>query len=416
MVTIDKTSYRETFLDRREGESALEYHRRLLNAKLIDKTLDLDYSTLSPYLYGQELSSDVARRMAYGSMRTLRLVDEERVSSAAGERSGIGSEIDDKILELRKERQKLQDQRTALSRLIRERSRQEELNEILISAIRDADLPALDYIPTEVPEGNSDLIVTLSDIHYGANVNNRWRVYNSEICRGMFCEYIDRILGAARTHGSENCYVVSAGDMISGNIHYSIAVTNKENVIEQITGVSELIAEFLSTLSMFFKTVTFISVPGNHSRLTQDKDEALLAERLDDLVEWYLKARLQNNDKIIIDGGHRIDPTMSLFDIRGKTYCCVHGDYDGTDAKTQALQTLAGTPLYAVLSGHLHHNATDEVQGIKTVMSGSFLGMDDYCVKKRIYGKPEQMVCVCGEEGIICHYGIEFDSKGTNGR
>lgn len=414
MVAIDKTTYADAFLEKREGESELGYHRRLLSAKLIDKTLDLDYATLSPYLYGQELSSDVARRMAYGSMRTLKLVDAEKES---GERTEKKSEIDDRIMELRKERQKLQDQRTAFSKLIRERSRQEELNEIIISTIERADcLPRLEYVPAEIPDSDNDLLVTLSDIHYGAVVDNRWRVYNSDICRDMFCSYIDRILRAARTHGSENCYVVSAGDLISGNIHYSIAVTNKENVIEQITGVSELIAEFLATLSRFFKTVTFISVPGNHSRLTPEKDEALLSERLDDLVEWYLRARLQNFEKVVIDGGHRIDPTMSLFDIRGKTYCCVHGDYDGSDGKMQSLQTLAGTPLYAVLSGHLHHNATDEVQGIKTMMSGSFLGMDDYCVRKRIYGKPEQMISVCGDDGIICHYDIEFESKGKNGR
>ena len=53
---------------------------------------------------------------------------------------------------------------------------------------------------------------------------------------------------------------------------------------------------------------------------------------------------------------------------------------------------MARTPLYAVLSGHLHHNKIDEVQGVKTIMAGSFLGMDDYCVQKRIYGKAEQML------------------------
>lgn len=42
------------------------------------------------------------------------------------------SEIDEKILELRKEKQKMYDQRVALNSSIRVRSRQEELNEILL--------------------------------------------------------------------------------------------------------------------------------------------------------------------------------------------------------------------------------------------------------------------------------------------
>ena len=390
-------------MKRRDGESELQYHRRLLTAKLIDKTIDLDYATLSPYLYGQELSSDVARRMAYGSMRTLHLLDKENVASARKEGH---SEIDDKLIELKKERQKIQDQRAAFSKLIRERARQEELNEIIVSAIGSGSLPKLEYVPSETEESDSDLLVTLNDIHYGMDVDNSWRTYNSDICREMFRAYLDRIIGIARTHGSENCYVVCAGDAISGNIHHSIAVTNKENVIEQITGVSELISEFLAELSGHFRMVTFISVPGNHSRITPNKDEALLTERLDDLVEWYLRARMQNFENVRIGCGGRIDSTMSLFDIRGKTYCCVHGDYDGTPAKTQTLQTLAGVPLYAVISGHMHHNATDTVQGIRTIMGGSFVGIDDYCIQKRIYGTPEQMVCVCGEEGVRCHYDV----------
>lgn len=89
-------------------------------------------------------------------------------------------------------------------------------------------------------------------------------------------------------------------------------------------------------------------------------------------------------------------------------YCGVHGDYDGSAAKVQALQTMVGKPVYAVLSGHLHHNKVDVVQGIKTVMAGSFLGIDDYCIQKRIFGKPEQMVCVCDENGILCHYDISL--------
>ncbi len=39
-------------------------------------------------------------------------------------------------------------------------------------------------------------------------------------------------------------------------------------------------------------------------------------------------------------------------------------------------------------------------------MAGSFLGMDDYCVQKRIVGRAEQMVCVCDENGVRCSYGI----------
>ena len=373
--------------------------------KLVDKTLgDVDYTELSELAYGQSYSSDVARRMFYGSKRTLELISAEEASKI--DDVNILSELDEKMIELRKERQKFYDQRNAFNKIVRERSRQDELNEIIIDAIHNGELPRLNYERNIIEPSSNDLLVSLNDLHYGAVHSNYWNEYNSDIAKDMMANYLDRIINIADTHNSENCIVWENGDAISGAIHRSIQITNKENVIEQVMGASELIAEFIAELSKHFRTVKFVSVSGNHSRIDPNKDNALVDERLDDLIEWYIAARLQNFENIEIGAGEKIDSTMYLIDIRGKNYCGIHGDFDGSASKVQSLQTMVGRPVYAVLSGHMHHNKVDEVQGVKTVMAGSFLGMDDYCVQKRIYGKPEQMVCVCDENGIVCHYDI----------
>jgi len=391
-------------IEQRENESKLDYHRRLVYGKLVDKTLaDIDYSELSELVYGQPYSSDVARRMLYGSRKTLELLDEERVSQSGG--SDIMAELDEKMVELRKERQKFYDMRNAFNKVIRERSRQEELNEILVSAVQSGELPELSYERHYIETSDNDLLCSLNDMHYGVDIHNAWNTYNPEVCREMMCAYLDKILQIAERHGSENCYVFNNGDTISGKIHLTIQIANKENVIEQVKGASELIAEFLAELSKHFKTVTYVSVAGNHSRL-DTKENSPLDERMDDLIGWYLSARLQNFDNVVIGGANNIDSTMYLLDIRGKAYLGVHGDFDGSMTKIASLQAMARCPIYAVLSGHLHHNRVDEVQGVKTVMAGSFLGMDDFCIQKRIYGRPEQMVCVCDETGIVCHYDI----------
>lgn len=377
--------------------------------KLVDRTVDDDYEELSERLFGDGncFSATEVRKRMYGMKAIIDAIDREGESSVRS--TDMMSEFDRKKIELQIERQKFLDQRNAFNKAVRERSRQEELNEILVEAVQSGNLPQLDYTPAVTTPSDNDLLVSLNDIHYGATVNNYWNTYNTDICREMMCRYLDRIIQIARTHRSENCIVWANGDEISGNIHKSIAVTNKENVIEQVKGVSELIAEFIAELSKHFATVTFVSVAGNHSRLDPNKDNALVSERLDDLVEWYLAARLQNFDNVIIGGGEKVDETMYLIDVRGKIYCGVHGDFDGSASKIQALQTMARTPLYAVLSGHLHHCKTDDVQGIRTIMAGSFLGMDDYCVQKRIYGRPEQMVCVCDDTGVRCSYNVALN-------
>ena len=380
--------------------------------KMVDHTIDDDYEELSERLFGDGscFSATEVRKRMYGMKAVIDAI--EREGEDAIRSTDRMSELDRKKIELQAERQKFYDQRNAFNKLVRERSRQEELNEILVKSIQEGDLPRLDYEFDPygvVTQSDNDLLVSLNDIHYGATVENYWNTYNSDICREMMCQYLDRIIQIARTHSSQNCIIWANGDEISGNIHKSITVTNKENVIEQIKGVSELIAEFIAELSKHFVTVTFVSVAGNHSRLDPNKDNALVSERLDDLIEWYLAARLQSFENVIIGGGEKVDETMYLIDVRGKTYCGVHGDFDGSPSKIQALQTMARKPLYAVLSGHLHHCKIDDVQGIRTIMAGSFLGMDDYCVQKRIYGRPEQMVCVCDETGVRCSYNVSLN-------
>ena len=226
--------------------------RDIVIGKLVDRTIDDDYAELSERLFGDGNcfnSSEVRKRM-YGMKAIIEAIEHD--SEAAIQDTDALSALDSKRIELLKERQKFFDQRNAFNKLIRERSRQEELNEILVDAVKSGNLPQLEYEPCHIQPSDNDLLVSLNDIHYGANVDNHWNTYNSDICREMMCRYLDKIIAIGETHGAENCIVWSNGDAISGNIHQSIAVTNKENVIEQIKGVSELIAEFVAELSKHF--------------------------------------------------------------------------------------------------------------------------------------------------------------------
>lgn len=394
-------------MKRRPDETELQYIWRLCSAKDAG-VIDLTWFELADIL-NKELIDDESEYLgesAYRKKYQQAKAFYEDVFSKM-ESDEYSSEIAERRRELQKEKYKFYDERNAYNKMLRERSRQEELNEIIERTVSSGSLPYLSYTYHERFSSDNDLIVSLNDIHYGANIDNHWNQYNSDICRAMLCKYVDQIIDIAKTHNSERCIITCGGDLINGNIHYSIAVTNRENVIQQIMGISELISQFAVALSEHFSQVQIVSVAGNHSRIDV-KDRALKDERLDDLVEWYIAARLREYDNIVVGGAEKVDTTMYLIDVRGKTYCGVHGDYDGSEAKIQALQTMARRPIYAVLSGHLHHCKVDEVQGIKTVMAGSFIGMDDYCISKRIYGEPEQMVCVCDNNGIRCSYFIKL--------
>ena len=208
--------------------------RNIVLGKLVDHSIDEDYEELSERLFGEGncFSSSEVRKRMYGMKAVIDAIERDSINKTTDSTSI--SELESKRIELMKERQKFFDQRVALNKVIRERSRQEELNEILLEAVSSGSLPRLNYEPNTFICSDNDLLVSLNDIHYGANIHNYWNVYNSEICKDMMCKYLDRVISIATTHSSENCYVWANGDEISGNIHHSIAVTNKENVIEQI--------------------------------------------------------------------------------------------------------------------------------------------------------------------------------------
>ncbi|MCK9326942.1 MAG: hypothetical protein M0P69_15730, partial [Bacteroidales bacterium] len=144
---------------------------------------------------------------------------------------------------------------------------------------------------------------------------------------------------------------------------------------------------------------------GNHSRLGT-KDNSLKNERLDDIIPWFINARLQNFDNVSIT--KNIDNTMSVIDIRGKKYLNVHGDYDSGKSAKRSCSLMSGEDIYAICCGHLHHNSTDYVDKIKVIMAGSFLGMDDYCITNRIIGIPQQLICVCNENGVESVIDVNF--------
>ena len=393
-------------LERLPSETDLQYHERLVRGKLEDGTLsDVDYSELAKYVYGQDYSSDFTRRMMYGSLRTLQLLSKEQETCNNGNRL---DELELKRIELQKERQKYCDQRTAYNKLIREQARVEEFKELMEKAILEGNLPKLEFEPLSVYDAPTSLIVSLNDIHYGAQHDNYWGKYNSDICKQMFEKYINAIANISVNHHAQDCFVTANGDLISGIIHKSIRITNKENVVEQITGVSELIAQFLCELSVYFSNIYFISVAGNHSRL-DPKDDALNAENLDNLVEWYLKARLAEFEHIHISCAEKIDPTMYLIDVRGHLFVGVHGDFEPSITNVTNLQAMVGRSIYGVLMAHRHHNATDVCQGIRIIQSGSFLGTDNYCISKRLFGKPEQIVTVVDDDGIVCNYNVSLE-------
>ena len=277
-----------------------------------------------------------------------------------------------------------------------------------------SEIGKLNFAPTynkDYEMSDNDIICCLSDLHIGQTFSSNFGAYNTDIALQRLYKYLDNIISIGTRHCSQDIYVELLGDEISGNIHKSIQVTNRENVIEQIKIASEYIANFCYELSKHFNNVYVVSVAGNHSRLVDNKDDAMHDERLDTLITWIVEQTTKHIDNITVLNDSNLDRGISVVKIRGNTFVGVHGDLDSHNkSKVSDLVMMLGFFPTAILNGHKHFPALSEVNGIKLIQCGSLAGSgDDYTIEKRLSGKPSQTVLICNNKGIECIYNVELD-------
>ena len=308
--------------------------------------------------------------------------------------------------EIDKERVRARDERISYARQIREDARRDEFFELLRNEIKRAD-----PVPRVAPVGGksaSSVYALLGDLHYGITYSNASGEYNPELAKVRVMHYANEIIRIGKENKCDECFVSLLGDMISGNIHTTTRIENRCDVVTQVIGVSELVAAFLYELAKNFRHVYANSVPGNHSRLDANYDNTLRNERLDNLVTFYCKTKLENVRNVTFNE-NAFDSTVGLFCIRGCYYASVHGDMDpDMRASASRISNQLSTPLTGLMLGHLHV-PTFIQEDVAYVRNGCVCGSgDEYTMKKRLFGPASQVCLVCGERGIMQYNIVEL--------
>ena len=317
-------------------------------------------------------------------------------------------EIAEQTRELQKEKVKVRDERIDYQKSIREAARRESFVELIHRAF-SVNVKPFDYKSSPVIDSNEDMVVCLSDLHAGIEVQNWWNTYNTGILKQRLHKYLDEICEIQKLHQCKMCNVVLGGDNISGAIHANLRLQNNENVIEQLKIAITYISEFIYTLQDWFEEINVYSVSGNHSRLSANKDDHLKGEELDDMIPFCLTLQFEKNKNVrIIDTHERLDSTISAFKTRGdKLFYIVHGDKDRPANVVKNLTLMSGIKPDGIIMGHRHNNSLSTEHSVKIIQCGCVVGMDDYCVDKRISGEPEQCVFITSENRTVkCLYDI----------
>lgn len=309
--------------------------------------------------------------------------------------------------ELQKAKQQLSDERVEFNRQIRQESRKESYVDMVKRIICEDTEPLNVPVHYTLFNSETDLLCHLTDVHTGIEINNWKNVFNEDVLKQRIEKYTSDILDIRGLHQSQNCYLV-IGEILSGLIHSNLRLQNNMDLMEQFKYVSELISAMLVRLANNFNHIYVYVTPGNHSRISPKKEEALDGENMDVLLPFYLKARLQNIENISICD-NTIEPEIAMFNIRGNNVFAAHGHKDNPASVVQNFTMMFRIKPDIVLLGHRHTNGLTTVYDTKVIESGCVSGSDQFALSIRKTNRPEQTVSVIGGNGLICLYDIQLD-------
>ena len=381
-----------TTLDVKPNESFDEYKNRIYDLKA-SGVIELTWEGIANLFYekfGIKRDESTWRR-------------EYKTSSSP--MTDSSSEIDDiesLIMEFRKERVKLQDERTHINACVRKMSREETLKEIATKYAATANWNKI-LKPTynmHHEDSDDEGIIQLSDWHYGIEVANILNLYNPDICKVRVNKLLEEAIEFYTLHPVKKLHIVNLGDLISGRIHTGIRIQNRVDVITQTMDVCEILAEFISELTSVAPEIEYIDCLDNHSRIEPTKENSIELESLSRIITWYLDKRFENNHCINIIHNDNFNNDIAKINLLDGKYTAlgVHGHKDKIGKVVSNLTLLTDCKPDIILTAHYHHFEAKEENYSLVISNGTLMGVDDYSYDLRKASKPTQNLILVSKD------------------
>lgn len=392
----------EDKLLQRNDESFLSYAKRITDNR---KEYDLDYSEWAKLLIDKEYSSDNARKSFYILEPFLNKLEETQINNI--DDNDLINEIEQRRLELEKEKIKMQDQKREYRALLRTDARFEHLVNEMTKSIKElnASKPMINSFEGNAKELNNHAVLILSDWHFGIEDKNYWNEINISILKQRVNRLKDYIIEYCDLHKVDTLHVEILGDMINGFLHLGTRVANEEDVIQQTMQCSELICQFLNELALYIPNINIYCSQGNHGRCTPNMKESIDTENFEKLIPWYLNGRLENNINLI---SNDLEHDIVIYNFLNETIFAVHGHDDKVKDAVDDLSNMFRMFPTEVHMGHYHEYQELDRYDMTTVVNGTLSGVDKYAKKIRKTCKPEQTLMIYNEKGKLCTYKIKL--------
>jgi len=288
-----------------------------------------------------------------------------------------------------------------------------ELFNSLGNAVETAIPFPVQYKPKDlIVDSPVEAVLQCTDWHYGANQLadeiERFGEFSPDICRERVMDklvstYINWVELHRKAYQCDTLRIVGTGDLISGDIHDELKITNAFPTPVQSVKVAYLFSDMIQCLAPHFKeiVVDFITAD-NHGRMTkkpQSKEEGL--NNFGYIVAHLAKERLKSHNNVKFN----IHPVMqAVIHIQNTSYLTMHGHqikgwagipFYGIERKVgkEAQKRLRALPelreavrFDKILMGHYHTPSNME----DWMIGGSLSGTDAYDHKCGRYSLPTQ--------------------------
>ncbi len=320
--------------------------------------------------------------------------------------------------------------RSQIKKLTEGETDQEAIIRRLESAIADAEPLFTPTIFRPTADGDrtaQEMVLLLSDLHAS-------EVVSLEETRGMnqynwplMLERLDDVRQAILSHKEHFGFAISKlrifmlGDMLSGDIHEELAITNDRPAAEAVVQLAYDLTEWVRALAPEFPEVVIEGVPGNHPRATR-KPQAKMAHNNGD---WLLYQMIGMLNPEIPVSAPRGSYNIAMICDRYRALL-MHGDgirstmpgvpWAGVSRRVTTLEqqfSAARQPIDYVFLGHYH--TTNQIDGVqaRTWMNGSLKGLDEYSLKQFGSGRPaaQSLLTFHPKRGYTGSYAIELQTR-----
>lgn len=390
-------------IKRKENETLFDYYKRITDMR---RDYDLDYSEWCEIVTGKQYSSENGRKMYYGIKAMFDNLEEDKKRSIEDE--DLLNALEEKEIELRKERVKLTDMRTKFNKLVRESARREvNIQNIKDSIIELSELKPLNIRKEiEIIKGN-EAVLNFSDFHLGLEVSNYFNEYNVDIAIKRIEKLIEKTIGHCKLHEVSKLHFVVNGDIINGFKHLSLVANADLSVARSITLAGEIISNMIGEFCNYLPKVEVYFATGNHAMMNKNK-ECLEGDNFEFLIFDFIKLRTDNLKNLTINENKYSDDIVS-FEIGNKFIIATHGHKDNPKNCAERLSTFLDRKPDFVLLGHYHHFEEFDNNNVNVKVNGSIISTDEYAFGLRLNTRPYQLLVIHDKEGEeICTYKVRL--------